>query len=119
MPRSLKTAPCDAADYLTIPGRVEAYLNAVIEEGDPQAFAAALGTVARAHGMAAVAARAAMGRESLYKSLSAAGNPAFANIMKIVEALGYELRVRPRAARARTSIKDAARGRATSRRRSA
>ena len=110
MPRSVKTEPFDAADYLTNPARVEAYLNAVIEEGDPQAFAAALGTVARAYGMAAVAARASMGRESLYKSLSAAGNPAFANIMKIVEALGYELRVRPRAVRARAVRKAVSRG---------
>ncbi len=93
MPRTAKTAPFDAADYLTNPTRVEAYLNAVIEEGDSQAFTEALGTVARAHGMGVVAKRTAMGRESLYKSLSALGNPAFASVMKIIEALGYELRV--------------------------
>ena len=94
MPRTVKTAPFDAADYLTNPARVEAYLNAVIEEGDPQAFTEALGTVARAHGMGAVAERAAMGRESLYKALRAVGNPAFSSVMKVIAALGYELRVR-------------------------
>ena len=116
MPRTVKTAPFDVADYLTSPGRIEAYLNAVIEEGDPHAFAAALGTVARAQGMRAVAERASMGRESLYKSLSADGNPAFANVMKVVGALGYELRVQPRTKRTRGSGKSAPR---TARRRSA
>lgn len=75
--------------------------------------------LARARGMAAVAAKASVGRESLYKALSASGNPAFANIMKVVEALGYELRVQPRASRARAPGKSGTRGRVPARRRSA
>ncbi len=98
MPRKTATTRFDAADYLASDGRIEAYLNAVIEEGDPKAFAAALGTVARARGMAAVARHAGMGRESLYKTLSTDGNPGFGSVLKVLGALGYslELRTRPR-----------------------
>ncbi len=36
-----------------------------------------------------------LGRESLYKSLSAGGNPEFGTILKVVEALGLKLRAVP------------------------
>jgi|APFre7841882724_1041349.scaffolds.fasta_scaffold34435_3 probable addiction module antidote protein len=96
MPRRTTTTAFDAASYLTSNARVEAYLDAVIEEGDPQAFAAALGTVARARGMGAIARHAGMGRESLYKALSADGNPGFGSVLRILSALGYTLTLKRR-----------------------
>jgi probable addiction module antidote protein len=36
-----------------------------------------------------------MGRESLYKSLSASGNPEFATILKVIAALGLQLQAKP------------------------
>ncbi len=104
MPRATRTTPFDAAVYLTSDSRIEAYLNAALEEGDPHAFAQALGTVARARGMGHVAKRARMGRESLYKALSTTGNPAFASVVKVASALGFDLRLKrkPRAARSST-----------------
>jgi probable addiction module antidote protein len=102
MHRATRTTPLDAADYLTSDSRIESYLNAVLEEGDPGAFAQALGTVARARGMAHVAKGARMGRESLYKALSTTGNPAFASVVKVASALGFDLKLKrkPRADRA-------------------
>ena len=57
-------------------------------------------TFARAKGMTQVAADAGLGRESLYKALSPNGNPEFATVLKVVRALGLELR--PCAASGRT-----------------
>ena len=94
MPRKTRTTAFDAADYLSSHARIEAYLDAVIEEGDPQAFAAALGTVARARGMGAVARDTGMGRESLYKVLSVDGNPGFGSVLKVLNALGFALKLK-------------------------
>ena len=45
--------------------------------------------------MAQVADRAGVGRESLYKSLSAEGNPRFSTIVDVLDALGFKLVVTP------------------------
>jgi probable addiction module antidote protein len=53
------------------------------------------GEVARAKGMSQIARDAGLGRESLYKALSAEGNPEFATIMKVIAALGLQLHASP------------------------
>jgi len=53
---------------------VAAYLEAALQDGDPQLVAAALGDIARPKGMSQVARDAGLGRKSLYKSLSSSGN---------------------------------------------
>jgi len=68
-----------------------AYLEAALEDGDPVVVAAALGDIARASGMSAIAREAGLGRESLYKALSPGGNPEFATVLKVVRALGLRL----------------------------
>jgi len=55
---------------------------------DPAAFAAALGTVARACNMSQLARDTGITREGLYKVLSADGNPSFATVMKVAKAFG-------------------------------
>ena len=45
--------------------------------------------------MTAVALEAGLGRESLYKLLSADGNPEFATVLKVIEALGLRLHASP------------------------
>jgi probable addiction module antidote protein len=72
-----------------------AYLEAALQEGDAALIAAALGDIARAKGMSQIARDAGLGRESLYKALSADGNPEFATIMKVVAALGLRLHASP------------------------
>jgi len=69
-----------------------AYLEAALDEGDPSLIAAALGDIARAKGMTAIARDTGLGRESLYKALSTEGNPEFATVLKVVRALGLKLR---------------------------
>ena len=87
-----RTRPWDAADHLGSDEDIVAYLEAAFEDGDPALIAAALGDVARAKGMTKIATDAGLGRESLYKALSANGNPEFATVLKVLRALGVGLR---------------------------
>ncbi|MGJ5205581.1 addiction module antidote protein [Bradyrhizobium sp. HKCCYLR20261] len=89
-----KTAPFDAADYLDTPERQTAYIAAALESGDADFVRDALGLVARARGMAEIAKKAGLNRESLYKALGETGNPEFGTVMRIVNALGLTLSAR-------------------------
>ena len=86
--------PYDAARYLDSEEIIEAYLADAFEEGDAGGIVAALGNMAKARGMTALAMQMGLSRESLYRSLSGEGNPAFATIVKILDALDMELSVR-------------------------
>ena len=88
-----KTRPYSVADYLDTPEAMAAYLDAWLEDApdDPAGIARALGDIARAKGMSQVAKDAGLSRESLYRALSAEGNPSFATILKVTKALGVRL----------------------------
>ena len=81
----------DAADYLDTPEDIAAYLEVAFEDSDPKRIATALGTVARAKGMTAVAKRAGVTREALYKALSENGDPKLATLIGVFNALGLRL----------------------------
>jgi len=70
-----------------------AYLNAWLEEApdDAAGIARAPGDIARAKGMSQVAREAGLSRESLYRALSANGNPSFATVLKVARAPGVKL----------------------------
>jgi probable addiction module antidote protein len=77
-----------------------AYLNAALEEslkGDEesqQAFLIALRNVAEAQGgITTLAKKARVGRESLYKTLSGAGNPKWHTLVSLCVAMGLNLRL--------------------------
>jgi probable addiction module antidote protein len=88
-----KTTPCDVAEHLRTPEEMAAYLDAWLEEApdDAPGIARALGDIARAKGMTQVAKDAGLSRESLYRALSADGNPSFATVLKVARALGVKL----------------------------
>lgn len=90
-----KTKPWNAADHLKSRADIAAYLEAALEDGDPALVAAALGDIARAKGMTEVAREAGLGRESLYKALSAGGNPELGTVLRVVRALGLKLHAVP------------------------
>lgn len=92
MMKTVKATIWDPAVYLETDEEITAYLNDVFSTNDPKLIAAAIGDVARARGMSRVAESVECGRESLYKSLSESGNPSFETIMKVLLALGYELK---------------------------
>jgi len=86
-----KTKPYDLAEYLETTEDMAAYLEAALEDGDPRVIVHALGNIARARGMSQIARDTGLGRESLYKALSPEGNPEFATVLKVVQALGIKL----------------------------
>src|SRR5512143_1321830 len=90
---NLRTTPYDVAEHLRTPEEMAAYLDAWLDEApdDAAGIAKALGDIARAKGMSHVARDAGLSRESLYKALSANGNPSFATILKVARALGVRL----------------------------
>lgn len=90
-----RTKRWDAAEELRSEKQMVAYLEAALEDGDPGVVTAALGDIARAQGMSSIARKAGLGRESLYKALSADGNPEFATVLRVVEALGLRLHAAP------------------------
>ena len=97
----LKTTRWDPAKHLATTTDIAAYLDAAIEDGDPALISAALGDIARAKGVAELAAKIGMSRTSLYKALSAEGRPEFATVLKVLNALGLQLRAEPRGAKKR------------------
>ncbi len=90
----VKTTLFDAAKYLNTPEAMSVYLEDIFETEDPLLIAHALGTVARAKGMTEVARKTGLSRESLYKALSAEGNPEFATILKVMSALDLKISAR-------------------------
>jgi probable addiction module antidote protein len=90
---AIKLNKWDVANHLASEEEMALYLEACLEEaGDDAAFIAkALGDIARAKGMTQLARDTGMGRESLYKALSGEGNPSFATILKVLNALGLRL----------------------------
>ena len=88
-----KTVAYDVAEQLRTPEEMAAYLDAWLSEApdDSAGIARALGQIARAKGMSQVARDAGLSRESLYKALSGEGNPSFATVLRVVQALGVRL----------------------------
>jgi probable addiction module antidote protein len=92
---ALKTKRWDPAEHLGTDEAVVAYIDAALEDGDPAIIAAVLGDVARARGMSQVARETGLSRESLYKALSAEGNPEFSTVVRVMKALGLRLAATP------------------------
>lgn len=82
-----------ALQGLTDPVEAAAYVEAVLELDDPAALLVALRQVAKAHGMAEVARRADVGEKTLFRALSAEGNPTLTTVQKVLHAVGLRLSV--------------------------
>ncbi len=85
------STPYEAAANLTSDARMAALLEAALEDGNPQVVAAALGTIAKAKGMAKIAEDTGLNPKSLYRALSGEGNPELDTFLKVVRALGLQL----------------------------
>lgn len=91
----LETSRWDVAEFLKNEDEVLAYVEAAFEDGDPAVIAHALGNVARARGMTAVARDAGVTREALYKALSENGDPRLSTLLGVLKALGLKLAPEP------------------------
>lgn len=87
----LKTQAWDAAENLDTEEDMAACLEVAFEDGDHALIDAAMGDIARAKRTTQIARDTCLGRESIYKALSPDGNPEFATILKVINALGLKL----------------------------
>lgn len=71
------------------------YLNEALEDGDAGVILMALRNIAEAQedGIAGLASRSHLGRESMYKMLSANGNPKLSSFTKLIQGLGLKLKI--------------------------
>jgi probable addiction module antidote protein len=81
----------DVADYLDSPELLAAYLSEAFSKADCSLIAESLRTVSRTKGMAEVASKAGLARESLYKALRPGSQPRLETILGVLNALGLQL----------------------------
>ena len=83
----LREDPAFADEYLSVA------LDELNEPGGREALLAALRHIAEAQGMSIVAERAGIPRESLYRALSAKGNPTIKTLLAVISGAGLKLSV--------------------------
>jgi probable addiction module antidote protein len=92
---AIEIVPFDPAEHL---GRAEGQAELLADAfatGDPGYIANALGIVARARGMTAVAKEAGVTREALYKALRPDGDPRLSTLLGVTKALGVKITAEP------------------------
>lgn len=85
----------DVADYLRTEIEVRYFLEEILNANDPKLLQMALGDVARSAGMAKIAKKAGLNRESLYKALKEEAHPRFETVMRVFNAMGMKLSLTP------------------------
>lgn len=95
---NVPTEPFDGAAYVRSPAEAALYLTDALESGDADVVAAALGTIARAHGASQVARAAGISRASIYNALRAGGNPTLGTVLALLAEMGITLKAEAKAA---------------------
>ena len=88
----------DPAAAIDSPEAVAIFMADAFETGDAAYIAKALGVVARAKGMAAIAHETGLSREQLYRSFSANGNPTLKTMLAVMRAIGVDMTTKAHAA---------------------
>ena len=100
--RHAASVPFDAAHFLRADD-LSGFLAEALADGDHRALPIALRTAADVLGMAELARRTGLSRESLYRTLSDKGNPRLDTLGAILGAFGLRLAVAPAAPAPRRS----------------
>ncbi|KYC43910.1 transcriptional regulator [Scytonema hofmannii PCC 7110] len=81
-------------ESLKDPNEAAAYLNAALEEQDPQLFLLAVRNVAEAHGeIAKLLETTQLNQDNLHQMLAKAENPTLYNFASILDILGFKLAI--------------------------
>jgi probable addiction module antidote protein len=84
-------------ESLKDPTEAVEYLNAALEDGEPEVFLLALRDVVDSYGgVGRLAASTSLNRENLYRMLSTKGNPEFFSLSTVLDAVGFRLAVEPK-----------------------
>jgi probable addiction module antidote protein len=99
-PVETKPAKADGRQEIQLRQNAESFdesltanINAAFAKGDMAAVVDLIGSFAKSRGMSSVSDQTGLARESLYRSLSADGNPEFSTILKVLGSLGLQLSV--------------------------
>ena len=87
----IKLTEWDASELLETEEHIAAYLAVAFEEGDPEMIALAIGNVAKARGMAEIARKAGVSRQSLYRAFQKGGDPKLTLLVNVMNSLGMKL----------------------------
>lgn len=71
------------------------YLNAILEDNDPDLLLLGLRDVARAYGFSQIASDGGLNRESFYKGLAKGKTPRLGTVMNVLSAIGCTVRLEP------------------------
>jgi len=88
---AIETKIWDTAEVLNSPADIAAYLDSYLEEGSPEELLQVLNTIARSHGLSALAREAGISREALYRAFSDKENPTLETLLRVMKALGLRL----------------------------
>ncbi|HBS87129.1 MAG: putative addiction module antidote protein [Bacteroidetes bacterium GWF2_38_335] len=91
----METSRFDIADYLENKEMIAEYLNSVLEDGNNSDIIIAIGHIAKSIGMTKIAEETGLSRPSLYKALSEGAKPQFETIMKVLRAIGGQIKINP------------------------
>lgn len=91
----MDTSKFEISDYLDSNEMIAEYLNTVLEEGSNSDIITAIGHVAKSIGMTKISEETGLSRPSLYKALSDGAKPQFETIMKVLKAIGGQIRINP------------------------
>lgn len=89
----IKVTEFDPSSYLDSEEAIVEYLSAALEDEDSGVFLAAIGHVAKARGMSAIAQESGLGRESLYKAFAPGAKPRYETVQKVLQTLGVKINV--------------------------
>jgi probable addiction module antidote protein len=90
-----KATAFNPAKYRNNPKLIAKYLTDALASGDAAFTTRAIGNLARAHGMGAIAEEANVDRAGLYRSFRGDMDPAFSTVLKVLTALGVQLVAKP------------------------
>lgn len=89
-----RTRPHDPIAWIESDDDIAEYLEALLEDGDPQVLRQGLRNVATAvGGMTELARRTGLSRETLYRTLSENGNPTLDTLTRLLAAFNLRLAV--------------------------
>ena len=87
----VKVTKFDPSAFLDNDELIAEYLTAALEDENPDVFLAAVGNVAKARGIGAIAESTGLGRESLYKAIAPGAKPRYDTVLKVLQSLGVKL----------------------------
>lgn len=90
----IETIPFIPEKYFQSEDSQKRLVAEALESGDIPFLVHAIGIVARARGMAEVAAKTGLSRQALYAAFGSKGNPTITTVMKVLNCLGLTLELK-------------------------